>query len=377
MSGENAWTPFEDTVKAPMERVRAWKEQTGRKVVGHLIPDVPEEIIYAAGALPVAIEGAGTQGTQAQAHIPGYTCSHAMGAIEQGMQHELDVLDGMIIPYVCDTTRNLFHIWNHCFPNKYNEFLRLPKRIDYPGAVDYLRAEFSRLADSLSEITGKRPEAADLAAAIALYDRSRAALRNAYRKQREQPALWTSERVHMVFKSASKAPREEHLRWMEALPWNEQSEDTVQRVPIYVRGKIWDPPGILDLFDKVGLLVVEDEMTTGYRGVAMDAAFHGNPIDALVRRHLSLTPYTGYHQQPDKMVSGFLSRVQECHAKGVVFLNPKFCESVGFDTPDFQKSLEAVGIPSLVLETSTRGGSLEQIRVRVEAFREMIAEDLP
>jgi len=377
MRGEDPWTPFQETVKAPMEQARVWKEQTGRKVVGHLLPDVPEEIIYAAGALPVSIEGAGTQGTQAQAHIPGYTCSHAMGAIEQGMQHDLDMLDGMIIPYVCDTTRNLFHIWNHCFPNKSNEFLRLPKRIDYPGAAVYLKAEFSRLADSLSEITGKRPEAADLAAGIALYDRSRAALRNAYRKQREQPALWTSERVHMVFKSASKAPREEHLRWMEALPWDGQSEDTVQRVPIYVRGKIWDPPGILDLFDKIGLLVVEDEMTTGYRGVAVNAGSSGDPIDALVRRHLSLTPYTGYHQQPDKMVSSFLSRVQGSNAKGVVFLNPKFCEAAGFDTPDFQKAIEEIGIPCLVLETSTRGTSLGQIRVRVEAFREMIAEDLP
>jgi benzoyl-CoA reductase/2-hydroxyglutaryl-CoA dehydratase subunit BcrC/BadD/HgdB len=148
-------------------------------------------------------------------------------------------------------------------------------------------------------------------------------------------------------------------------------------VPIYVRGKIWDPPGILDLFDKIGLLVVEDEMTTGYRGVAVDAGSDGDPMDALVHRHLSLIPYTGYHQQPDKMVSSFVNRVQSSNAKGVVFLNPKFCESAGFDTPDFQKSLEEIGIPCLVLETSTRGASLEQIRVRVEAFREMIAEDLP
>ncbi|MDQ7781370.1 MAG: 2-hydroxyacyl-CoA dehydratase family protein [Desulfomonilaceae bacterium] len=377
MNGEHAWKPFRETVDAPMERARAWKEQTGGKVIGHLLPDVPEEIIHAAGALPTAVEGAGTQGTQAQAHIPGYTCSHAMGAIEQGMRHDLDILDGMIIPYVCDTTRNLFHIWNHCFPNKSNEFLRLPKRLDYPGAAEYLKAEFSRLADSLCNITGRPRDDEDLAASIALYDRSRAALRNAYRKQREQPAVWTSERVQTLFKSAAKAPREDHLRWMEALPWDEQSQDAMQRVPIYVRGKVWDPPGILDLFDKIGLLVVEDEMTTGYRGVATDAGSDGDPIDVLVRRHLSLTPYTGYHQQPDKLVSGFLERVQGSGAQGVIFLNPKFCEAAGFDTPDFQKALENAGIPSLVLESSSRGVSLEQIRVRVEAFREMIAEDLP
>ena len=49
---ENAWKPFRDSVEAPWERARAWKENTGCKVVGHLLPDVPEEMIHAVGALP-------------------------------------------------------------------------------------------------------------------------------------------------------------------------------------------------------------------------------------------------------------------------------------------------------------------------------------
>ncbi|MBM3300462.1 MAG: 2-hydroxyacyl-CoA dehydratase, partial [Deltaproteobacteria bacterium] len=64
-------------------------------------------------------------------------------------------------------------------------------------------------------------------------------------------------------------------------------------------------------------------------------------------------------------------------AKGVIFLNPKFCEPAGFDTPDFQRALQEANIPSLILETSARGVSLGQIQVRLEAFREMLAEDLP
>ena len=72
-----------------------------------------------------------------------------------------------------------------------------------------------------------------------------------------------------------------------------------------------------------------------------------------------------------------MKRVRESGAKGVVFLNPKFCEAAAFDTPDFQKALQNENIPSLVLETSARGMAFEQLKTRVEAFREMIADDLP
>jgi len=378
MTDTNPWLPFQEILDAPWEKARAWKERTHGKVIGHLLPDVPEEILHAAGALPVAVEGAGIQVSRAQEHIPGYTCSHAMGALDLGLQGKLDVLDGMIIPYVCDTTRNLFHIWSHCFAGMANEFLRLPKRIDHPGARDYLRAEFGRLYESVCRTTGKEAGTESLTSSLKLYNKSRERLRQAYIKQREQPDVWTSERVQMLFASAMRSPREEHLAWMNDLPWDgEGSAGSPERVPVYVRGKVWDPPGILDLFDKLGLLVVQDEIVTGFRSVALDAASDRDPIAALVERHLANVPYAGYHIEPNSMVEGFLNRVRESRAKGVIFLNPKFCEAAAFDTPDFQKALQAANIPSLILETSARGVSLGQVRLRLEAFKEMLSGDLP
>ncbi len=377
MKLEDPWRPFHQVVGKPLEQARLWKERTGRKVIGHLLPDVPEEILHAAGALPVAIAGAGVQISRSQAHIPGYSCSHAMGALELGLQGDLDLLDGMVIPYVCDTTRNLYHLWNRCFPTKANEFLRLPKRMDYPAASAYLKAEFARLGDSMGKITGETPGREELAAGVALYDKSRARLREAYRRQRAHPELWTSQRVYELFISATRMPREEHLAWMEALPWDDETQGTSERIPVYVRGKVWDPPGILGLFDESGLLVVEDEIVTGFRWVAADAGDSEDPLDALVRRHLSTVPYAGYHLEPSRMVGDFVDRVRKSGAQGVIFLNPKFCEAAGFDTPDFHNALQEAGIPDLILETSSRGVSLGQTKLRVEAFREMLSADLP
>ncbi|MBM3301307.1 MAG: 2-hydroxyacyl-CoA dehydratase, partial [Deltaproteobacteria bacterium] len=314
MSVTDPWKPFQEVLQAPWDLARAWKDRTGRKVIGHLLPDVPEEIIHAAGALPMAVEGAGVQVSGAQAHIPGYSCSHAMGAIEMAMKGELRVLDGMVIPYVCDTTRNLFHIWQRCFPHIANDFLRLPKRIDHPGAQDYLREEFRRLFESVGRMTGLEAHADRLAASLELYDRSRAELRRAYRLHQERPEVWTAARVQMVYASAVRAPREEHLEWMEGLPWEEESSESQDRIPIYVRGKVWDPPVILDLLDTLKMVVAADEIVTGYRSVAVPSEMAGDPINVLVARHMSKIPYTGYHQEPARMVQGFVDRVRESRA---------------------------------------------------------------
>ncbi len=378
MNVEDPWIPFQETMQAPWDRARSWKERTGGKVIGHLLADVPEEILHAAGALPVAIEGGGVHGSHAQAHIPAYTCNHAMGAVEMALRGDLNVVDGMVIPYTCDTTRNLFHIWARLFPGIPADFVRLPKRLDFGGARPYLRNEFSRLLTSMAKITGRNPGPAELQESIKLYNRSRRLLRQANRKKTDLALGWTEQRVQMVLGAALRAPREEHVKWMEALPWDaEPTTEQDARIPIYVRGKIWDPPTVPDMLDQLGFQVVKDEMVTGFRAIEQDAATDGDPFDALAQKHLATIPYAGYHEDPRRLVQHFLERVQASGAQGVLFVNPKFCEAAAFDTPDLHKALAERKIPSLILETSTRGVSLGQIQVRLEAFREMIAGDLP
>jgi benzoyl-CoA reductase/2-hydroxyglutaryl-CoA dehydratase subunit BcrC/BadD/HgdB len=378
MRVEDPWKPFRDVMQSPWEYARTWKERTRGKVVGHLLPDVPEEIIYAAGALPVAIEGAGIHASHAQAHIPGYTCNHAMGALELGLRGDLTVLDGMVIPYVCDTTRNLFHIWDHCFPDMANEFLRLPKRIGHPEVENYLRAEFLRFAEVMQTLTGSSAGPERVASTAALYRQSRGRLREAFSRHREQPSVWTAARVNLLTASALRADRADHLAWMEALPWDDRTaEDLSSRIRLYVRGKVWDPPGILEMLDSLDFTIARDEIVTGFRSVEQHEEPNRDPLETLVQSHLRRVPYAGYHVDPAQAVEGFLTRVRESSAAAVLLLNPKFCEAAAFDTPDLQVALQKEGIPSLMLETSARGVSLEQIRIRLEAFREMVSGELP
>lgn len=378
--GSDPWSFFEEQASNSLAWARSWKKRTGRKVIGHLLPDVPEELIHASGALPLALEGATVATTgRAQETLPGYTCSHALGLMEMGLAGELDFLDGLIIPYVCDTTRNLYHTWSNRFPDTPHYFLRLPKRLDHPGAMDYLRGELGRLAQFLGGITGKIPGDHDLEKSLVLYRKSRERLRRAYELHRENPRVWSFKRLFSLISSAMRIAREEHLIWMKSLPWEESTEGNGGgRVALYVRGRVWNPPAIVDLLDELGFTVVGDDMVVGSRSI-LDGKSHAGfgPLDEIVYRFFSLPLYPGYHREPRAALDDFLTRVRESKAKGVLFLNPKFCEAAWFDTPDFQKALEKEGIPSLVLEGSTRGVSIGQLRVRLEAFREILGGEIP
>ncbi len=375
MNTNDPWRPFSEVMNDPWKWIRDWKAGNDCKVIGHLLPDTPEEIIHASGAVPFAIEGAGVPISHGQAHIPSYTCSHAMGALEMALRGDMDCLDGMVIPYVCDTTRNLFHIWQKAVKDFPCEFLRLPKRLDFKGVEDYIHAEFSRLLESIGSMTGQIATESELAESIKVYNNGRQLMRRAFHKYWEDGATWTFERIRLILASALVVPIEEHIKWMEALPWDE-SESGKDRHPVYAHGKVWDPPELAKMLDDLDLMVAGDDMVTGYRSVAQDAAEDITPMEALVKRHLSKITYTGYHVNPYDYVTNFVTRVKDSKAKGVIFLNPKFCEAAAFDTPDFQKALESEDIPSLLLETSSGAAPVGQIKLRLEAFQEMITSGL-
>jgi benzoyl-CoA reductase subunit C len=377
MTTGGVWRPFEALVEDPWAAARQWKGRSG-KVVAHLLPDVPEEIVHAAGALSIAVEGAGVRINRARAHLPGNTCAHATGLLEMGLDGRLDMVDGLIIPYVCDTTRNLIHAWHHLFPDTPGELLRLPKRIEHPGAPAYLEAELRRLAAALSRLTGVIIDEAGLRRSIRIYNRSRALLRRAYRLHRRRPLQWTAVRLHALLAAGVRMPPEEYLDLLTGLPWEERgSGSDGEGIPIYLRGKLWDPPEIPRLLDETGFVIAGDELVTGWRMIAQDASSTGDPFRALAVRHLNRIPYPGYHAAPGRAVEGFVARVQDSGARGVLFLMPKFCEAAGFELPDLQRGLREKGVPYLTLETGTPGGSLGQIRVRLEAFAEMIGAGLP
>ncbi|MBF8266117.1 MAG: bzdN, partial [Dehalococcoidia bacterium] len=64
---------------------REWKARTGGKVVGTFCTYVPEEIIYAAGMLPVRLFGAHEPQEVSERHIASMYCPFCRDVLAQGL----------------------------------------------------------------------------------------------------------------------------------------------------------------------------------------------------------------------------------------------------------------------------------------------------
>ncbi|HSC78157.1 MAG TPA: 2-hydroxyacyl-CoA dehydratase family protein, partial [Candidatus Acidoferrales bacterium] len=67
-----------------LDAVRAWKQATGGKAVGHMPIYVPRELIHAAGMLPVGIVGGGDrlEIIRGDAYFQSYICHIPRSTIE-------------------------------------------------------------------------------------------------------------------------------------------------------------------------------------------------------------------------------------------------------------------------------------------------------
>ena len=109
--------------------VREWKASTGGLAVGFLPIWAPRELLHSQGVLPVGLMGGGEdiEIIRGDAFYQSYICHLPRSIVELGLGGQLDVLDGVLFPAICDVIRNLSGVWQMSFPDKLVRYLDVPQ----------------------------------------------------------------------------------------------------------------------------------------------------------------------------------------------------------------------------------------------------------
>ena len=366
---------FEAICREMPQTVAAWKKQTGGKAVGWMLTDVPEELILAAGALPVAILAEGVTLGEADKYFQGFACSYSRSVLELLASGRLSALDGVIIPYICDTTRALDLVVKYHRFLPYTECLRIPKTTVGAGVLPYFRQELERLGSSLGRLTGTDPDPDRLRQAIRLMNEVKSRLDRIRGVLRERPGAISAAEYLGAVRASLSLPKEEAIRLLdEFLAEAKIRTQAPGRLPkVILAGKVAEPAALLEMIEAAGFRVVEDLLVLGGRSIQTRAAEEGDPLENLARAQLERWPMTGVWDSRRSRAEFLLERVSASQAEGVIFLVQKFCEPWEIDYPGLKEALDRAGIKNLRLETEYQTGSLEPLRTRVEAFAEMLA----
>ena len=362
---------FRDDPYAP---ARSWKERTGGTVIGYFCCYAPEEIIHAAGALPVRITGENRQILKSGAHLQSYCCSLARTGLDMALTGGLDFLDGTVFTHTCDTMMRLSDIWRLNAGFAFHGDVVIPVRLEGKAALDYLYTEVARFKEAVEGYLGPISEGA-LQESIELYNRNRELLRELYGMRRENPTMLPSDQALWLVASSSLMEKREHNELLEKAIQEIKAEGASAgegKVPLFVVGSVMDQWEFLKMVEEVGATVVDDDLCTGYRYFDEAAPEDPDPVMSLTRRIADRASCPCKYRPSTQRAGYLVDRVAGSGARGVIFFQFKFCDPHAFDYPYLKDALDAEGIPSLLLEIEHGSVSAEQLRTRVEALLETI-----
>lgn len=339
--------------------------------MGWLCSYTPVEIARAAGYLPVRISGGERLPRSQDPRIYHLLCPLVRAIFHRYASGEKPVPDAVIFVRCCDGMLRLHDLWKAYIPGRIH-LLDLPK-IASREAVGYFAHILRDWASALTKEGPRQITPEGLREAIGSMNLVRSFFRQIFFAQRGHPALVPYGNVHDWVRRWLAEPTQQVLigireQW-DTLVRAGATEDGRPRV--LITSSMLDQPGLLGMIEAAGLAVVAEDECMGARHFDQDVSEKGDPFESLAERYLNKWPCARMKDHDRRFTQ--LDRVmEEAAVKGVIALQLKFCDQSAFDVPLLKTHLEAKGIPLLIVENDYREGSSGQLRVRIEAFSEML-----
>ncbi|HJN74794.1 MAG TPA: 2-hydroxyacyl-CoA dehydratase [Myxococcota bacterium] len=357
--------------------VQRWRARGG-KTVGHFQVYFPQEIVHAAGLLPVHIRGAQLDPTNSDSHFGSYLCSILKTSLELALSGRV-VLDAFVTHPICDAARNLAAIWgrNYDYPC---QILYLPQNANSSATVQYLRDEYDRLLEVVEGVAGRKVSADDLRHSIGLYNRARALMRELYTLKRETPWKVAAEDAYALVSVGGMIPVEDHVELLEhVLPQLRERDAKVEdRIRVVFEGGFCEQPP-MDLIRMVGrtCYIVDDDFHIGLRWVLEDIPTEGDdPLWALAHAYIESSSYSPVQHDERKHKEDMLvQRMEGCSAGAVVLAAAKMCEPGLEEQVAYIQRLDELGTPHFVNEFEENMSSFSALEMQVETFVENLLFD--
>jgi benzoyl-CoA reductase subunit C len=357
----------------PHTQLENWKKE-GKKVLGYVCSYVPDELIAAAGILPVRIRAQGRADTpMADALMSPTTCSFARCVLEGASRGGYEFLDGLVGCNSCDQARRLFDNLRFKAPFPSHFFLSVPATFN-DVTVDWFEHELSKFKDNLQNHFGMPITDIALEKTIDTYNKTRELLTQLYALRKSESPRFSGTEVMNVILASVSLPKEEFNDLLAAMLQDmEACEDKKDyKARIMVVGSHLDDPDFLEMIEDFGGMVVTDYLCFGRRYFNDLVPGGMTPLAALARRYLSRVPcprMSGGHPQRADFVK---EQIKEFNVDGVIIQRMKFCPSWWGEAFMLQKELKEIGVPCLEIEKEYMLSGSGAIRTRIQAFLETL-----
>ncbi len=371
---QEIFSAFSDVISNPGKVVKEFKKSTNSKVIGCFPYYCPEELVHAAGMLPIGCWGGQTTLSKSGYYFPPFACSIMHASVEFAMNHVYEDLSGVIIPAPCDTLKQFGQDWITAAPNIPAAYVVYPLH-KTPDGVKYLKGEFTRICEWLETLAGKRISDERIHHSIQIYNENKDAMREFIQATAEYPDIVTPHKRHIVFKSRFFMEKSQHTalvkKLVALLTSNPRKEWKGKKV--ILSGIMLEMESLLGIFNENNIAIVSDDLAQESRQIRAKASDGKDPMERLAAQWLEMSGCSLVFDTGNTRAELLIDMTNQYKADGVIFSMLKFCEPEEFDYPLIKRELEKAGVPVLSFEIEQQMQSIEQVRTRLQAFSEMLA----
>jgi benzoyl-CoA reductase/2-hydroxyglutaryl-CoA dehydratase subunit BcrC/BadD/HgdB len=244
-----------------------------------------------------------------------------------------------------------------------------------PAAAAALELELRRLVSVLREAWGVTLDDAAIGDAIRLYNRQRRMLEDVAAARRAERSPLTGADVFALQQVLSAIPVDEGNALLERLlaELPDMPAADAAGARLFLVSSHFEDLNRMAVIERFGGPVVGDLMCTG------TGYFHGQvdesepPLAALAGRALRRLSCAHAADEIDRRLRFIADGVREGRCDAVILDRLSFCAIAAAEYFVLARRLKTLHIPTLELEGELHGGGEGQLRTRLEAFREQLA----
>lgn len=377
---------IEDAVKNRPDEIIEEKKK-GKKVVGWLNYNIPEEIIHALGLIPIRL---GTGGDDALVELGGRYIStkncvyvrESVGLFAENQDPYIKNSDLIAIDATCLQMYRAAELIKYYF-NRDTIILGVPKNFYLPEGKEYFEKELEYFTKRMEEFSGNKIDENKLSESVNIYNEIRRSIKKLYKYPAadNSPIKWRE--VFNVVHAGYYLDREKYSTLIHELlsELNEiHGEPTIENlngdVRILISGSIIPPKDtkLIDIIEQVGGRIIGDDLWSGINQF-VNLDIKEPTVKGIANAYINRVPHAALPYldlESDGRIKHLKQLIYDYKAQGVIYHTLRYCDSFSFKAGETKEILKKEGIPLLEIHTEYAGSDVEAIRTRAEAFVEMI-----
>lgn len=354
----------------------------GKKMIGIVPYYAPEELVYAAGMVPVGLWGSNTKTiSRAKEYFATFYCSLIQLDLEMMLDGTLDCLSGVITPTCCDTLRPAsqnFRVSMKKLGKFPTIFLAHPQNRLPEYGIQFCMDQYTNVKNALEEICGHEITKDAMKDAIKVFNKARKARRDFTVLANDHCDIISPNKRNSILKAAYFMEKDEYGALLEELNAElaKLPKCDWKGIKVVVSGIICDNPDLLKVFEDYNIAIAADDVAQWTRSFRTDAPETDDPMRDLAVMFANQdydTILFDNKSNENRRGEHVAQLAKDSGAQGVVVFITQFCDPEEMEYPYLKKALDDANIPHVKLGLDMQMRDFGQVRTSLQALSDILS----